>query len=357
MYFIYDDFFLKHENGPSHPENPERLIAIMDSLGKWQHKDRLVMVSPEEADEKQLAMTHTKDYVNAVRKLSLDGGLSFLDMDTGVNKYTYKSALLGVGGCFKGLDLIFGPNPGSDKFFLAARPPGYHAFPSRGSGFCIFNSIALGAKYAQKKHGIEKIAIIDFDAHHGNGTQDIFYDDSSVLYVSFHQYPHYPGTGDFNEMGNGTGKGYNLNFPFVPGTKEHDYMAAIIDIMIPVVERFDPGLILVSAGYDSHFSDPMSSLGLTGVSYRKIMIAISVLAQYLCEDRIGIVLEGGYEYLSTSESVIETLYGCMDISELGDIKDRQELESYLVNSDDGLRKKARNWRTLEKIRDLFGVES
>jgi acetoin utilization deacetylase AcuC-like enzyme len=314
------------------------------------------MVSPEEANEKQLAMVHTEEYINAVRKLSSGGGLSFLDMDTGINKYTYKSAILGAGGCFKGLDLIFRPNPRFNKFFLAARPPGHHAFPSRGSGFCIFNTISLGAKYAQKKYGIEKIAIIDFDAHHGNGTQDVFYDDGSVFYISFHQYPHYPGSGNFNEMGDGSGKGYNLNFPFIPGTKEPDYIAAIIDIVVPVVERFAPELILVSAGYDSHFSDHMSSLGLNAVSYRKIMIAISSLAQYLFKGRIGIILEGGYEYLSTSESVLETLYGCMDISGLGDIEDRQGLEDYLTDDGCNLREKARNWQILKKIKDLFGVE-
>ena len=357
MYFIYDDYFLKHENGLSHPENPDRLIAIMNALEKWQYNDSISMISPEEADEKQLAMVHTEEYINLVKKLSSGGGLSFLDMDTGVNEYTYKSAILGVGGCFKGLDLIFGPNPGSNKFFLAARPPGHHAFPSRGSGFCIFNSIALGAKYAQKKYGIEKIAIIDFDAHHGNGTQDVFYDDGSVFYISFHQYPHYPGSGDFNEIGSGSGKGYNLNFPFIPGTKEPDYMAAIIDIVVPVVERFAPGLILVSAGYDSHFSDHMSSLGLTAVSYRKIMIAISSLAQYLCRGRIGIILEGGYEYLSLSESVLETLYGCMDISGSGGIKDRQGLEDYLASDGDGPSEKVRNWQVLKKIKDLSGVEN
>ncbi|MCJ7666361.1 MAG: histone deacetylase [Actinobacteria bacterium] len=355
MYFIYDDFFLKHENGPSHPENPDRLVHIIDTLKGWQYRDCIDIVSPLEADEEQITMVHTEEYISMIRELSSKGGLSFLDMDTGVNKYTYRSALLGAGGCFKGLDLIFGSKPRFNKFFLAARPPGHHAFPSRGSGFCIFNSIALGAKYAQKKYGVGKIAIIDFDAHHGNGTQDIFYGDDSVLYISFHQYPHYPGTGDLDEIGRDSGKGFNLNFPFIPGTKEPDYITAIIDIVVPVVERFAPGLILVSAGYDSHFSDCMSSLGLTAISYRKIMIAISALGQWLCQGRIGIVLEGGYDYVSTSESVLETLYGCMGISELGEIKDRQGLEDYLVSEGGYSSEKVRNWQTLEKIKDLFMV--
>jgi acetoin utilization deacetylase AcuC-like enzyme len=356
MYFVYDDFFLKHENGPSHPENPDRLIAIMDALGKWQYHDSIEMISPEEASVDQLAMVHTGEYINMIKKLSSGGGLSFLDMDTGVNKYTYKCALLGAGGCFKGLDLIFKPDSRFNKFFLAARPPGHHAFTSRGSGFCIFNNIALGTKYAQKKYGIKKIAIIDFDAHHGNGTQDVFYDDGDVFYISFHQYPHYPGSGDFNEIGDGSGKGYNMNFPFTAGTKEPDYIAAIIDIVIPVIERFAPELILVSAGYDSHLSDHMSSLGLTSVSYRKIIIAISSLAQYLCKGRVGIVLEGGYEYLSTSESVLETIYGCMDISELGDLKDKQGLEDYLMSDGCVLREKVKNRQIIKKIKDLFDVE-
>ncbi len=356
MYFIYDDFFLKHENGPSHPENPDRLVHIMNALKKWQYRDSIDIVSPVEADEEQAGMVHTEEYIGMVRDLSSKGGLSFLDMDTGVNKYTYRSALLGAGGCFKGLDLIFGPESRFNKFFLAARPPGHHAFPSRGSGFCIFNNIALGAKYAQGKYGTGKIAIIDFDAHHGNGTQDIFYGDGSVLYISFHQYPHYPGTGDLNEMGTGCGKGFNLNLPFMPGTKEPDYIAAIIDIVVPMIERFAPELILVSAGYDSHFSDLMSSLGLTASSYRKIMIVLSALGQWLCQGRIGIVLEGGYDHASTAESVLETLYGCMDISELGDIKNRQGLEDYLINEGGYRSEKVRNWKTLEKIQDLFGVD-
>ena len=145
-------------------------------------------------------------------------------MDTGVNQYTYNCALLAAGGCFDGIDLIFADKSKYRKFFLACRPPGHHAFPSRGSGFCIFNNAALGAKYAHYEHGIKKIAIVDFDAHHGNGTQDIFYEDDSVYYISFHQYPHYPGSGDISETGYGKGEGFNLNFPFVPGTEEPDYL-------------------------------------------------------------------------------------------------------------------------------------
>jgi len=355
MYFIYDDFFLKHENGPSHPENPDRLVHIMGALKRWQYRGCIAIVPPVEADKEQIAMVHTEEYISMIREVSHKGGLSFLDMDTGVNKYTYKSALLGAGGCFKGLDLIFGPKPRFNKFFLAARPPGHHAFPSSGSGFCIFNSISLGAKYAQKKYGIRRIAIIDFDAHHGNGTQDIFYGDDSVLYISFHQYPHYPGTGGLEETGRDKGMGFNLNFPFMPGTREPDYIAAIIDIVVPVVERFAPELILVSAGYDSHFSDHMSSLGLTAISYRKIMIALSALGKWFCQGRIGMVLEGGYDFVSTSESVLETLYGCMDISELGSIKDRQGLEDYLISEGSYRSEKVRNWQTLEKIKDLSGL--
>lgn len=355
MHFIYDDFFLKHENGPSHPENPERLIHIINAVNNWEYRDCLEFTSPDEADEGQVGMVHNKEYINTVRNLSEKGGISFLDMDTGVNRYTFRSALLGAGGCFKGLDLIFEKKPRFNKFFLAARPPGHHAFPSRGSGFCIFNNIALGTRYAQKRYGIKKITIIDFDAHHGNGTQDIFYEDKNVLYISFHQYPHYPGTGDVEETGSGNGKGYNINFPFIPGTKESDYIAAFIDPLLSIIENFDPDLFLVSAGYDSHFSDPMSSLGLISGSYRKIMTIISVLAQWVCRGRVGIVLEGGYEYFSTAESVLETLSGCMDVSEYGSVKDRRQLQNHLSREIDDLNKKIRNPHIIERVKKLFGT--
>ena len=180
MYVIYDDFYLKHNSGPSHPENENRLIAIKDALNRWKFKDRIAIKKPDYADSRQIEMVHDKNYIAQIMDLSREGSISYLDADTAVTEHTYKCALLAAGGCFKGLDLIFAGGSEFSRFFAVVRPPGHHAFRDRGSGFCIFNNIALSARYAREKFGTEKIAIIDFDAHHGNGTQEIFYNDCSV---------------------------------------------------------------------------------------------------------------------------------------------------------------------------------
>jgi acetoin utilization deacetylase AcuC-like enzyme len=323
MYFIYDDYYLKHENGISHPENPDRLKYIKTAANSLAVKGVIEFISPNPADKKQIKMVHDSSYIDKVQELSKKGGLSFLDMDTGVNQYTYNCALLAAGGCLDGMDLILSEKSKYKRFFLACRPPGHHAFPSRGSGFCIFNNAAIGARYASSQFGIKKIAIIDFDAHHGNGTQDIFYGDNSVFYISFHQYPHYPGSGEVDETGYGRGEGFNLNFPFIPGTKEPDYLVALVDVVIPLMEQYEPELVIVSAGYDSHFSDYMSSLGLVEDSYYKIMNALSYIADNSCRGRMAIVLEGGYEHRSTADSVAATIIGS---SQHGEIKSIEDLE-------------------------------
>ncbi len=312
MYIIYDDFYLKHDNGSSHPENAGRLISIKKSFDGWKLKSRTREVKPLEASVEQVEWVHDRDYIRKVKSLSESGTLSFLDPDTGVNQYTFKCAKLAAGGGFKGMDLVSGSDPGFKKFFALIRPPGHHAFASYGSGFCIFNNIALCAKYAQNELDIKKIAIIDFDVHHGNGTQDIFYSDNNVFYISFHQYPHYPGTGSVEETGSGKGSGFNLNFPFAAGTGDPDYLISMIEIVLPLMERFKPQLLLVSAGYDSHSLDPLSSLNLTGVSYYKMALILSHLSGVYCQGRMGIFLEGGYEYGATAEGVLETMRGCLD---------------------------------------------
>ena len=235
MYIVYDDFYLKHDSGPSHPENANRLIAIKEALDNWELKNKIIIEKPYPATKVQIEIVHDKNYIKKVKSLSENKSLSYLDMDTAVTEYTYDCALLAAGGCFKGLDLIFDSKAKFSKFFAVIRPPGHHASRWAGSGFCIFNNMALSARYAQIKYGIKRIAIIDFDVHHGNGTQEIFYDDSSVFYISFHQYPHYPGTGYYDEIGSGRGKGFNLNFPFAPQTGDPDYLTATIDIIMPLI--------------------------------------------------------------------------------------------------------------------------
>jgi len=355
MYVIYDDFYLKHSNGPGHPENPNRLVAIKEAIGRWDLKDRIAFRKPRPATGKEVGMVHDKDYIQEINDLSKMGGISYLDPDTAVTEYTYDCSLLAAGGCFEGLDLIFDDSNKAHRFFAVIRPPGHHAFRNHGSGFCIFNNAALSARYAQTKYGIKKIAIIDFDAHHGNGTQDFFYDDSSVFYISFHQYPHYPGTGNFSEIGRGRGMGFNMNFPFIGETGDPDYIAALLDIIIPVMERFDPELFLVSAGYDSHYLDTLSSLNLKEESYYKIMYIISYLSHKHCRDRIGILLEGGYEYNVTARSVLETIRGCFENKDFPDMEGKSDPENRLGIDRDFLTGHIKNTTVLKRVKEIFKV--
>jgi acetoin utilization deacetylase AcuC-like enzyme len=355
MYVIYDDFYLKHYNGPQHPENANRLIAIKEALDRWKFKSRITIERPRIATDKEIEMVHDKDYIQKIKNLSRSGGISYLDLDTAVTEYTYDCALLAAGGCFKGLDLVFNSKNKCGRFFAVIRPPGHHAFRSTGSGFCIFNNAALSARYTQARYGIKRIAIIDFDAHHGNGTQDFFYDDSNVFYISFHQYPHYPGTGNYNEIGSGKGRGFNMNFPFMPQTGDPDYLTAMIDIIIPIMERFSPELFLVSAGYDSHFLDALSSLGLVEESYYKIMYIISYLSHKHCYDRIGILLEGGYEYNATARSVLETIRGCFNKEDFPDINEGTDLEDKLKIDKNFKTQRIKNAMVLNRIKEIFKV--
>jgi len=355
MYFIYDDRYLKHENGISHPENPERLKYIKRAADRLNQDGIIEFARPIPAKAGQIGMVHDPAYIRKVEQLSGEGGLAFLDMDTGVNQYTYSCALLAAGGCLRGMDLIMDRQSRYRKFFLACRPPGHHAFPSRGSGFCIFNNAALGARYVRLAHGIKRAAIIDFDAHHGNGTQDIFYQDDSVFYVSFHQYPHYPGSGDVGETGYGRGEGFNLNFPFAPGTREPDYLVALIDIVVPLMEKFEPELIIVSAGYDSHQSDFMSSLGLVEESYGRIMKVLTFLAGKYCQHRMAVVLEGGYEFQSTADSAAATILGCMENGTGESMKSIDDLEQYFDMDGNFRKTRVKNLSVLEQITRIFGV--
>jgi len=355
MYIVYNNFYLKHYNGPNHPENAGRLTAIKKALDKWDLNYKMTIKTPRPATDKEIEIVHDKNYIKKIKDLSKSGSFSYLDPDTAVTEYTYECALLAAGGCFTGLDLIFDEKSQYSKFFALVRPPGHHAFKNRGSGFCIFNNIALTARYAQIKHNIKKITIIDFDAHHGNGTQNLFYEDSSVFYISFHQYPHYPGTGDFNEIGIGNGRGFNLNFPFVSQTGEADYLTAMIDIVIPLIEKFKPELFLVSAGYDSHLLDPLSSLTLVEESYYKLMYIISYLSYRYSAGRTGILLEGGYDYNSTASSVLKTIQGCFNDEELINISSIKDLEEKININEDYRFKKIRNKILFNKIKEIFKV--
>ncbi len=308
MYIIYDPLFLKHDPGAMHPETSSRLTSILDSLKDLEEKNIITITLPGEADPDIAALVHTRGYIDTVKNFSKNGGYSYIDGDTVVSEHTYSSAMLAATGAARGIDLVF-DDQGPNVYFAMVRPPGHHAFKDHGGGFCIFNNVAVAASYALERYGLERVAIIDFDGHHGNGTQDIFYRSEQVFFISLHQYPHYPGTGYYDQTGDGRGRGYNLNIPFPPDTGGESYIAAFSQLILPLLEKYEPQLILVSAGYDSHSSDELTSLGLSTSSYLKIMYLISSLSLKYCQGRMGIVLEGGYNTGILGPCVRKTILG------------------------------------------------
>lgn len=321
MYIIYDDFYLKHDTGQGHPENSGRLASIMEALGSFKHGKNLKFETPFEADDKILELVHDSAYIKNIERLSSQAGFHKIDPDTIVSENTFRSAKLASGGCLKGIDLLLSEE--DSVFFALIRPPGHHAFSDHGSGFCIFNNISLAAKYAAQKYNMKKIAVIDFDVHHGNGTQSIFYRSSEVFYISIHQYPLYPGSGWYDERGELQGLGFNLNIPVVPYSGENDYLTAFKEIIFPLITNYGPELILISAGYDAHRDDPLASINLTEDSYYKIMsiimhMGIAGTQNHPDKKRVktGIILEGGYNHKANALSVMGTITACMETEKL-----------------------------------------
>lgn len=288
---VYDDIYLEHDTG-LHPENPQRLINTCEHLkttGMW---NRLLVKKPRKAEEDELRFVHTARHCEIVKTTSLRGG-GYLDPDTVVSKRSYEAALFAAGGVLTAIDSIVKKD--SVNAFCMVRPPGHHATSDRVMGFCLFNNAAIGARYAQKKHGLRKIAIFDWDVHHGNGTQDIFYDDPSVLYFSIHRYPFYPGSGESDETGTGNGNGFTINKPFYYGTAREDILKETSAVLTKQFREFKPDLIIISAGFDGYKNDPIGGIGLDINDYRKMTEMVVETANKCCEGRIVSTLEGGYD--------------------------------------------------------------
>jgi acetoin utilization deacetylase AcuC-like enzyme len=300
---VYHPIFLKHDTGLHHPERASRLKSILRKLKKTHLFDKLESIQPEKADEKDIMLVHSRDYIMRIKEIcsGLDGRSANLDPDTVVSKDSYEAALFAAGAVKKGIDLIFERD--IDNAFCMVRPPGHHAGSSKAMGFCIFNNIAIGARYVQKRYGLTRILIIDWDVHHGNGTEEIFYQDPGVFYISLHQYPHYPGTGSSDSIGTGKGKGFNLNLPMKAGSGDREYIEAFQESIIPRIEDFKPEFILISAGFDGHRDDPLSSINLTENGYYEITRIIKEAAGLYSKSRIISVLEGGYNLFSLAGSV------------------------------------------------------
>ncbi len=309
---IKDDRYLEHIAGEGHPESPNRLRVIHDLINT-EFSD-LPLIPPRLATENELALIHDPFYIQTVA--STEGKtFSRLDADTGLSSRSYEIARLAAGGLLQAVDSLLVRETGSqtpEAVFAFVRPPGHHAEPSRGMGFCIFNNIAIAAEYALKKFGLRRILIVDWDLHHGNGTQRSFYDSSAVLYFSSHQYPHYPGTGSIDEVGYGTGEGFTVNAPLPAGFGDAEYIGIYSAVLLPIALEYNPELVLVSAGFDPFVQDPLGGMRVTAAGFGALAGIVRDIANATCKGKILITLEGGYNpdgLRSGVRSVIRTLLG------------------------------------------------
>lgn len=281
-----------HDGGPGHPEQPARYSAVMNRLESSGLLSRLLPIDVRTANDDELALAHTRSYIELVAREVAQGRRQLSTGDTDIGKGSDQIARLASGCVVSAVDAVF--SQAATNVFCVVRPPGHHANASRGMGFCLFNHIAVAARYAQRKHGAERVAIVDWDVHHGNGTQDIFYEDGSVLFFSTHQSPWYPGTGAANEHGEGKGAGATVNCPFPAGSGRSEIVGAFKDIFIPTLDQFKPDLILISAGFDSRAGDPLGQFLLTDEDFRQLTDLMTDAAARHCQNRLISVLEGGY---------------------------------------------------------------
>jgi acetoin utilization deacetylase AcuC-like enzyme len=289
--FLIDERYLLHNPGSRHPESPLRLLAIQDALESFGVEKRWRRIEARPARREELELVHTSALIQHLEDAARNAP-TYLDPDTLISADSYQAALYAAGGTMRCADEIL--SGGLRRAFAFVRPPGHHAEPDKAMGFCLLNNAAIAAVYARRRYGLDRVAIVDFDVHHGNGTQACFYDDPHVLYISSHQFPLYPGTGDFSEIGTGAGQGYTVNFPLPEGTGDGTFVPLYAKVITSILEQYRPQLILVSAGFDAHFRDPLAGLIMTNAGYASISASLIVAADRLCGGRICFVLEGGY---------------------------------------------------------------
>ncbi len=311
---IYDQIYLEHDTG-EHLESARRLTAIMSHLESTGTTQKLTMLAPRPASPEELELIHTPEYIAYVRSKAESGG-GWLDPDTVVSHRSYDAASYAAGGLMVGVDAVMRGDV--DSAFALVRPPGHHAVADRGMGFCLFNSVAIAARFAMKSSGLSRVLIVDFDVHHGNGTQDAFYADPQVLYFSTHEYPFYPGTGRMEETGTGDGEGTTVNVPLAAGWGDEELLRAFDEVLVPVARRFSPDLILVSAGFDAHWADHLAMMRATIRGFAGMTMILKKLADELCGGRLVLALEGGYSLrvgAFSVKSVFDVLTGEKEIED------------------------------------------
>lgn len=303
IYIVKDDLFIEHLKGVPHPESPDRLKAIYGMLKGLEGSMPLFYTDPKPAAFEDIAMIHDEDYLIELECIGLFP--AYLDPDTVMTQRTLDAAKLAAGGLIKAVSMVMSEK--DTPAFALIRPPGHHAERDRGMGFCLFNNIAIAARYVQKAFGIKRVLICDYDVHHGNGTQHAFYNDPSVLYFSIHQYPHYPGTGRAHDTGTGEGEGYNINCPLPSGQGDAEYLTIFDEILIPITLAYQPELILVSAGFDAYFLDPLAGMRVTEDGFASMTQRLLYLAHKCCYGRLIFTLEGGYHLKGLTSCIFKVL--------------------------------------------------
>ena len=312
---VMDKSYMDHRPGAFHPESPQRLETIYEMLNDPDMSDKYLDVPVREATEEELLYIHSKEYINTVAATA-GKPHGYLDADTQTSAGSYVAALRAAGGLCNAIEMVNSRE--LDNAFALVRPPGHHAEMNRGMGFCLFNNVAIGAKYAQKTLGLERILITDWDLHHGNGTQHSFEDDPTILYFSTHQYPFYPGSGSFHEVGRAKGEGYTVNVPLSTGYGDAEYIALCRQILRPIALQFKPDLVLGSVGFDIYMRDPLGGMSVTPHGFAGMTRILMEIASSTCNGKLVLTLEGGYNLEGLRDSVKEVLKELRGESTIGD---------------------------------------
>ena len=312
---VKDERYLRHDAGFGHPESPQRLGATYAMLDAPDMAGKFVEIEPRYATHEEIGMIHSPSYINLVASTA---GKAFvaLDPDTAATPESYDVAKLAVGGLFNAIDSVVSGEV--ENAFALVRPPGHHAGVSNAAGFCLFNNVAIGAMHAILKYTMNRILVVDWDLHHGNGTQAQFYDDNRVLYFSTHQYPYYPGTGAIEEIGRGKGLGYNVNIPLRPGTDNAQYVKIFRKIIYPLSMKFKPDIVLISAGFDPYYKDPLGGMKVTSDGFAYLTRILMDIADNCCSGKLVLTIEGGYHITGLAESIKAVLIEMQDGTHVSD---------------------------------------
>jgi acetoin utilization deacetylase AcuC-like enzyme len=298
---LLDPIYKLHDTGPGHPEAPARYAAVTKALTNSGLVEKTIPIHKREATLDEIALCHSRKYIEIAKDDVESGSGDLSTGDTSICPQSWDVAVAAAGGVLNAVDAVISGKV--SNAFCAVRPPGHHARPAQGMGFCLFNNIAIGARHAQQKHGLDRVLIVDWDVHHGNGTQDIFYEDGSVFFFSTHQSPWYPFTGHADETGSGQGAGTTMNCPFPAGSGMKEIGGAFRDRLLPALEKFRPDLIMISAGFDSRIGDPLGKFKLTDENFTELTRLMKQAAADHCKGRLVSVLEGGYNLAGLASAV------------------------------------------------------